>query len=552
MQDRNIKILAIDDNQDNLISLKALIKESFPFADIITALNGKRGIELADAEDPDLILLDIVMPGMNGFEVCRTLKASKKLSEIPVVFVTALKDDRESRLIALEAGAEAFLAKPIDESELTAQVRAMVKIKTAHIEKRDEKERLAALVADRTRELEHELAVRKRVEVELIKAKNKAEESDRLKSTFLANMSHEIRTPMNAIVGFSQMISEPDLSVEERAEYSRIIQSRSRDLLQIINDILEISRIESGNATSVTSEVNVNNTLRKIETDTTRKLQRVNKSHITLVCETPEIPGELIFKSDPYIISQVFANLIDNAIKFTHSGTIRFGYQPLSGNCITFFVSDTGIGLSPENHTIIFEHFRQAESQEAPLYGGTGLGLSICKGLLVLLGGEIWVESGQGKGSTFFFRIPCEAEPHKQFPDIIKQVVRNSESHYNWSGKKIMLVEDEETNMQFLNIILNRTGAELVCATSGAEVRQLYDQCHSFNLVLLDIRLPDANGWDLAKEIKARCPNLPVISQTAYAMSTDHQKSEESGCDGYISKPINREQLLEMMEVHLG
>jgi len=390
-----------------------------------------------------------------------------------------------------------------------------------------------------------------KIENELLSAKEKAEESDRLKSAFLANMSHEIRTPMNAIVGFSGMLSDPDTTEEERVEYSGIIQSRSDDLMHIINDILEISRIESGNASIITQEVNLNKLLHEIDLVTNQKMKRARKSQLQLICEMPESEKEFIFLSDPYVIKQVFFNLLDNAIKYTETGSIRFGFHTPTEGMITFFVRDTGIGISSESQKIIFEHFRQAEIQDPHKYGGSGLGLSICKGSLALLSGEIWVESELEKGSTFFFRLPYQPVSGKNPEVESKNRQTQTVNYFKWSGKKILIVEDEHTNREFLTIILKKTGAELICAENGEGLRKLYDRLETFHLVLLDVRLPDANGWDLAKEIKDLCPGLPVIAQTAYALSSDRIKSE-GACDGYIPKPINRDQLLKLMSDYLG
>ncbi|MCX6285685.1 MAG: response regulator [Bacteroidetes bacterium] len=393
-----------------------------------------------------------------------------------------------------------------------------------------------------------DISKRKQVEVELLKAKNKAEESDRLKSVFLANMSHEIRTPMNAIVGFAGMLSDPELSEDDRNRFSGIIQSRSDDLMHIINDLLEISRIESGNATFVKQKVFLNSVLDEMEEVFRQKLERSNKTNIRLVAEKAMFDTDSNIVTDGLILRQVLSNLIDNAVKYTESGSVRFGYNTPVNGTITFYVADTGIGISQENHHVIFEHFRQAESQDQQKYGGTGLGLSICKGSLALLGGEIWVESSPGNGSTFFFRLPFEPDKEKNQSTgsvLDKQTVRAT---YNWSGKKILLVEDEQTNMDFLQIILGRTNAELIPIYNGSQLKAMYDNLDSFDLVLLDIRLPDANGWDLAKEIKSIRPGLKIVAQTAYAMSTDRKKSEEAGCDGYISKPIRKNELYQILD----
>ncbi|MEI6683099.1 MAG: PocR ligand-binding domain-containing protein [Bacteroidota bacterium] len=403
--------------------------------------------------------------------------------------------------------------------------------------------------------LAEDISDRKAMFEELSAAKEKAEQSDRLKSTFLANMSHEIRTPMNAITGFAGLLIDPETTPDDRALFANIIQSRSDDLMRIINDILELSRIESGNATIEKERIALNDMLHEIETVTTRKVQRLNKLHISITCDIPELPEEFSFFSDPFIIKQVFTNLLDNAIKFTPAGFIRYGYLPPENNRITCFVADSGIGIGPENHGIIFEHFRQAEKQNHHQYGGTGLGLSICKGSIDLLGGEIRVESELGKGSTFYFTLPFDppagSVPGPK-PASQEQGQRNEGGYYNWKGKKILLVEDEVTNMKLLTILLNHTGAEFLCAVNGKEVRDHYETIDQVDLVLLDVRLPDANGWELAKELKSIRPGLPVIVQTAFAMAGDREKSLAAGCNDHISKPIKKEQLLKMISGYLG
>ena len=389
---------------------------------------------------------------------------------------------------------------------------------------------------------------RKNNEEELLSAKVKAEESDRLKSAFLANMSHEIRTPLNAIVGFSSLFSNPDLSLEKRKYFSEIIKSRSDDLLNIIDDILEISRIESGNAIINKEQIVLNDVLGDLEIDFRQKLNKIQKSGIQLVCEKTVSDEKSLIITDRCIVKRVFSNLIDNAVKFTESGTIIFGYHIQDNQVLTCYVSDTGIGISAENHDLIFGHFRQADNINIKrLFGGTGLGLSICRGSLALLGGEIWVESIPGEGSTFYFTVPFNyaTEPDLSILRRPEEIIE--EIDYDWSGKKFLLVEDIKTNLEFLVLILNPTRAELVCAENGSDLRSFYSSLDTFNLVLLDIRLPDADGWDLVKEIKAIRPGLPVIAQTAFAMISDKQKSIMAGCDNYIPKPIRKEILFKMI-----
>lgn len=383
--------------------------------------------------------------------------------------------------------------------------------------------------------------------VELTRAKEKAEESDRLKSTFLANMSHEIRTPMNAIVGFSQILAEPDLPPDERSRMAEIVQRRSDDLLHIINDILDLSRIESGNVSSVLSKVSLNDILDELETIFRGKILRLNKPNLSLRIEKPLKDDSAWIVTDPYLLRQVFTNLIDNAIKFTPAGTITFGYMVPEHEVFTFYVSDTGIGISPQNQEIIFDHFRQADPPAGLNNSGSGLGLSICKGFIQLLGGEIRVESATGAGSTFLFKLPdsrMEIPEGAGSPSTEPMAKEISSKQPSWHGKRFLLVEDDESNQEYLQTILRRSGADLISISSARELKELFNDLDSFDLVLLDVRLPDGIGWQLSREIKQRKPTLPVIIQTAYAMTTDQLKSEASGSDGYISKPIRKDELL--------
>jgi len=391
-----------------------------------------------------------------------------------------------------------------------------------------------------------DISERKNAEAELIKAKERAEESDRLKSAFLANVSHEIRTPLNAIAGFTGLLSDPDLTREEYLQYSEIIKSRTDDLLQIINDIIEISRIESGNSVVMKETLALNDLLDELKIIFLNKLGRLKKKSVQLVCENHLPPQQTGVITDGYIARQVFSNLLDNAIKFTESGLIRFGYQMMDKGVIACFVSDTGIGIAPEKQGVIFEHFRQADISDQQKYGGNGLGLSICRGSLSLIGGKIRVESSPGNGSTFYFTLPFELAS-AQAQDSGVMPAGKGKVTVDWSEKKLLLVEDEESNMEFLKIILGRTGAALVCAGSGGELRNLYPELHEIDCVLLDIRLPDASGWDLIKEIKKIRPGLPVIAQTAHALENDKQKSLEAGFDDYISKPISKDLLFKIL-----
>lgn len=650
----NNTILAIDDNADNLVSLKAIIHDVIPATLVLTALSGPEGIELARSTNPDIIFLDIVMPGMDGFDVCRIIKSDEGLLHIPVVFLTALKTDKEARVAALETGADGFLSKPIDETELLAQIRAMLKIRSYHQLQQDENEKLRHLVAAKTWVLEKELAEHRMTEArlretesrfrtmvehspiayqaldeqgryldvndemcsllgydrteligrfcsdfwapddqpffserfaailrynsihsdlrlmhrsgefidvqiegrvqrdsngefirthcavfnisqrkqmertlleseamyrslfhehsaikflidpdtgnivdtneaasrfygwsrdelrqmtiqqinllsepevclelqniahqgasylenqhrradgsirdvvvltgcveingkvlvhsiiqdvtaqhelhrELVEAKERAVESDRLKSTFLANMSHEVRTPMNAIIGFSELLTDVDLPKEDQLQYTEIVKQRSYDLLGIIDDILNISLIDAGEVIIIKEEANVAELLTDLHVTFTQIWSDKKTQNVCLECRNELPASDVNLLMDVGRVRQVLTNLLTNAFKFTNEGCVTFGCRRENESEVLFYVEDTGIGITEDAMKFIFNRFRQVEESSARLYGGTGLGLSISKELVELMGGRIWVESRPDAGSTFSFTLP--------------------------------------------------------------------------------------------------------------------------------------------------
>ena len=885
MENKKIKILAIDDNPDNLITIKALIMEAFSEAIVMTALTGEKGFELAATEDPDVILLDIVMPVMDGFEVCKKLKADEKLSNIPVVFVTAIRDDKECRIMALECGAEAFLTKPIDESELTAQIRAMVKIKTANIDKYTEKERLAALVNEQTRELKivnqatlnlledlrkenvvrlkseekyrmfidlasdaffqgdkvgnfieannsaveltgynrdellrmnmkdllslddlkksiplrydlldngdtiknerklirkdkqivfvemnskkmtdgtyqsfiRDITDRKRTEEklrnvarlyalqseinrsivkirerdelfrticqvaikfgqfrmawiglfdktnntirsvthagfeekylnllniktddlafskgpsvsalklgkivicndiktdprmlpwrkealkrgyrssvavpfmskgksagilnlyasevgfftederlllkkigenisfaldamdsekerkdaelllrvineeliqtneELVIAKEHAEESDRLKSAFLANMSHEIRTPMNGILGFAGLLKEPKLTGEEQKEYIAIIEKSGTRMLNIINDIITISKVESGQMNVLVSETNVNE---QIEFVYTFFKPEAEQKGLQLNFKNALTSKEAIIKTDKEKVYSILTNLVKNAIKYSDNGTIEIGYNLVGTQVETqniaslqpqpqpqqlkFYVKDTGIGIPVDRQEAVFDRFVQADIGDKRAFQGAGLGLSISKAYVEMLGGKIWLESEEGKGSTFYFTIPYNGEHHAK--KVVESTVKDDAAKIQTKSLKILVAEDDETSGMLIEIAIRPISKEILKAKTGTEAVEVCRNHPDIDFVLMDIKMPGIDGYEAAKQIRKFNRDVVIIAQTAYALLGDSEKALEAGCNDYLAKPFGRSTLTAIIEKHL-
>jgi PAS domain S-box-containing protein len=957
MENRKIKILVIDDTPDNLISLKAQIKDSFPEAVIFTALNGTRGIELAAAEDPDVILLDIIMPGMNGYEVCRLLKADEKSRNIPVVLVTAIKGDPESRIKGLECGAEALLGKPIFQSELVAQIIAMVRIKDANIIKQNEEKRLTQLVDEQVRELKithtatlnlledlrNEVEIRKQSEAaliiselrfkqvsedalewiwevdteglytyaspvvetllgyktteivgkkhfydffapdmkeelkaaalavfsgkksfrnfenptihkdghivilesngspiidnegnligyrgvdsditerknseiklrekdiqfrkllsnvpdliyqftrrpdgtfcvpvasegirniygcspedviddfapiarviypedadkvmseieisaknlssysceyrvqipgqeikwmhsrstpelladgsitwygfnmditerknteafvlekelqylnlansgpsliwtsgpdklcnyfnntwlsftgrrldqeigngwtqgvhpddfdncletyiaafdqrtafemeyrlmhasgeykwimdlgtpnynssgefigyigncfditerklaeqELLIAKEHAEQSDRLKSAFLANMSHEIRTPMNGILGFAELLKEPDLDGEEQQNYIRIIEKSGARMLNIINDIVDISKIESQQMKVSVSVTNVNE---KIEYIHTFFKPETDKKGIELRFNNG-LPGlEANILTDKEKIYAILTNLVKNAIKFCDKGVIEIGYDLVGESrrdkaCLVstttptelqFYVKDTGIGIPKNRQEAIFDRFIQADIVDKMARQGAGLGLSISKAYVEMLGGKIWVESEVGKGSTFYFTLPYRTELEEE-PTNTTISVKEAETLVK--KLKILIAEDDEVSEKLLETVVRKFSQNIFKAKTGFEAIAVCHDHPDIDLVLMDIKMPGMDGYEATRQIRRFNNGVVIIAQTAFGLTGDSEKARKVGCSDYMAKPISKIQLQEMIHKH--
>ena len=376
---------------------------------------------------------------------------------------------------------------------------------------------------------------------ELKLAFQKAEESDKLKSSFLANISHEIRTPMNAVCGFSHLLK--DVKNESlRQEYLNLIISNSHELMDIINDLVDLSAIDTNQVEVVKLACSVNQII-----DDSYDLyakQSFLKGVVLKVLKSLESPFDEILTDGPKI-KQTIQILLTNAIKNTHKGKIEFGYT-VSDCCLEFFVSDTGKGIPKAYLDIIFQKFRQIDSQIFESRQGTGMGLAIAKAYIELLGGKIWVQSEEGSGSNFYFRIPYT--PVKNI-DIAMNT--NKPIKYNWAGKTVLLVEDDQPSYVFLKCMVESTNAHLLWAKTGKEALDLFGKVPNINLVLLDIKLPDISGLRVVERIRSIGSLIPVIAQTAYALTPDREKAIESGCNEYLTKPLHREVLFEIMNKYL-
>jgi len=392
----------------------------------------------------------------------------------------------------------------------------------------------------------YDITYRKQVEEALIKSKEKAEESDRLKTAFLQNMSHEIRTPMNAIMGFSSLLADCYNDKTQLEQYSDIILQRSNDLLEIIDDILNISKIESGQLTVNNEVIKLNDFFADLSAYFYGYQKRSGKPEIPFKLEAPDDPSLKAIYTDKFKLRQIFINLLSNAFKFTNTGKIEGGCMFDKNQNIVFYVSDTGIGIPADKQEEIFERFAQLDQRISNKVGGTGLGLSIAKGLVELLNGKIWLESEPGKGTKFYFSFPVDLADAA----IPSPVATRQDSSYDFRGKTLLVVEDDSDNYKLISAMLADTGIKITHAKYGKEAVEIA-LSQAPDLVLMDIRLPDLDGYTATREIKKQKPDLPIIAQTAYAAEDDRRKAFDTGCSDYISKPLKSKLLLDMIKKQL-
>ena len=387
-------------------------------------------------------------------------------------------------------------------------------------------------------------------EKQLKKAKLKAEENDKLKSVFLANLSHEIRTPMNAILGFTNILKNDKLSPEDTKEYLETIEKSGNNLVLIINDLIEMSKIDAKQITPNYTSVDLNSCLNEIHE--TLKVTIPSEKKITFLFKKDRKNNHVYVKIDETKVKQILVNLLTNAIKYTDKGEISFGFEINSETQqITFFVKDTGYGISTEDQALIFDRFKRIDNDYTTKSSGLGLGLSITKAYLQMMNGTINLESAIGNGSLFRFSIPLEIATKKP-----KNKSKESLS-INSTGitlqKRILIAEDDEINYLLLTKMLTPyKNLQLVRAKNGQEVVDIFANDNLFDLIFLDIKMPIMNGFEAFEHIKKTNTTIPIIAQTAFSSNDDIKIIEKTGFTDYILKPINREVLFELINKYLN
>ncbi len=385
---------------------------------------------------------------------------------------------------------------------------------------------------------------------ELREAKARAEESERLKMAFLANMSHEIRTPMNGILGFAELLKDPGLSGDQQYEYIKIIEKSGKRLLNIINDIVNISKLEANMVTTNIAPTNVNE---QIEYIYTFFKQEVRNKGLQLSIKNTLPSSEVFILTDSDKLYAILINLVKNAIKYTNEGSIEFGYNLISDRTpaeLEFFVKDTGIGIAKESQKIVFDRFLQAENADRNIIEGTGLGLAISKAYAEMLGGRIWLESKINEGSTFFFTIPYNfTSPTENNVQNVRPVYERTR-HIN--DLKVLIVEDDQLSEELITIMVKSITDNVLIARTGPEAIEMCRKNCDLKLILMDIRLPEMSGYEVVRQIREFNKNVIIIAQTAYALSNERELAIKAGCDDYISKPFIKEDLMALIKKYIS
>ncbi|WP_163323140.1 PAS domain S-box protein [Draconibacterium mangrovi] len=384
-----------------------------------------------------------------------------------------------------------------------------------------------------------DITEQKEIEKELVRAKENAEQSDKLKSSFLANMSHEIRTPMNGILGFTELLRDNELSLQQRTEFIDVIQNSGERMLTTINDIIDISKIESGMVIAHMQDINLPALIKELYIFFE---QPMKQKGITFKVNENNGNPVMLLHTDPDKLNSILTNLIRNAYKFTASGTVEFGYTTTNSH-INFFVKDTGVGIPQKRQEAIFERFVQADIADSRVFEGSGLGLSITKSYTEMLNGTINLESEVGKGTTVYVSLPLQATINSQqtttsdLQVIVKDLLENK--------LKILIAEDDTISIELLKLLVRDLASEILVANNGKKAVEMARNTPDLNLILMDIKMPVIDGYTATKMIREFNTSVKIIAQSAFAQTEDIEKARAAGCDDFVSKPINRKLLIE-------
>jgi signal transduction histidine kinase len=494
-------VLVVDDSPESLDLVKQVLGADYK---VRVAISGEAGLKLARQAPPDIILLDVLMPGMDGYEVCRQLKADPALADVPVIFITAM-DEVEDEERGFSVGAVDYITKPISPPLVKARVATHLKL----------------------------LHQRRQLEAALVRA----EDGARAKAEFLAMMSHEIRTPLSGILGMVQLMMDTRLD-DEQDGYMQTVQHSGEALLAILDDVLDFSKIEAGKLTIDRVPFDLR---RAVESVVTLMDSRAREKSLSLVLDVaPDLWPTVM--GDPLRLRQVLLNLVSNAIKFTAAGVVTVEVSRAAGSFdrLAFRISDTGMGIDEAVLPTLFADFAQQDASISRRFGGTGLGLSICKRLVALMGGSIEATSRLGSGSAFRFELPL--------PQAAAAVAGKTESGLpNEAPLDILVAEDNPVNQRIAMAMLTHRGHRVTVVADGAAAVQAVADGR-FDLVMMDVRMPGVDGLEATRRIR-RLPGpqarTPVIALTGMAFEVDRERCLAAEMNDVVVKPYTRSRLVD-------